>query len=162
MTEYSDLPQLTDKENKCLFAYLVNGQKKCEAYKSAYECSSMNNNAIYVEASRFFKNPKITLWLEYYQKNQQKTIQNELNYTALDAMKEYQELQEKCNKSSKTYAIAKGIIDSKCKLAGLFDAEKENAINNVTVMGSVLMDGKELKFNVGEDVKNDTPASENS
>lgn len=159
MTE--ELPKLTDKENKCLMRYLTNGFIKSEAYRFAYNCEKMSDNATNVEASRFFNNPKIALWLNEFQKNQQKTVQEELNYSALDAMKEYNELQEKCSASSKTYAVAKGCIDSKCKLAGLFDNEKENTSNSVTVMGSISLDGKKLDFNVGEDVNNDTTA-ENS
>lgn len=150
----TELPKLTEKENCCLMRYLTNGFKKIEAYRYAYNCSNMSNNAVAVEASRFFNNnPKITLWLDEYRHNQQIATQKELNYCANDAMKEYSNLQEKSMSSIKTYSVAKGCIDSKCKLAGLFDNEKEYANGqSVTIMGNISLNNEKLDFKVGEEV----------
>ncbi len=150
----SELPKLTEKENSCLTRYLTNGFKKSEAYRYAYNCENMSENAISVEASRFFNNnPKITLWLDEYRKNQQKSVQEELNYTAVDAMKEYADLQEKSMDSPKTFSVAKGCIDSKCKLAGLFENEKDNSSGStVTIMGNISLNNENLDFKVGEEV----------
>ena len=77
MTEIrpEDLPKLTEKEHCCIKQYFTNGYKKSEAYRYAYNCSNMKAASIYVEASKFFKNPKITLWLEYYRQNTAKVVQ---------------------------------------------------------------------------------------
>ena len=154
-----ELPILTDKENKCLMRYFTNNFNKSEAYRFAYDCSKMSDNTVYVEASRFFSNPKVTPWLDYFRTNQQKAVQEALNYSALDAMKEYTDLQAECMNSSKTYAVAKGCIDSKCKLAGLFDSEKENYNSSVTVMGDIVFDGQKVDYEVGESIE-DAQASD--
>ena len=78
MTE--ELPQLNSKENQCLMYFFTKHCTKVEAYRSAYNCENMSDNTVYVEASRFFSDPKITLWLNHYQKNTQTTIQEELDY----------------------------------------------------------------------------------
>ena len=72
--------------------YLTNGYKKSEAYRYAYDCSRMNTASIYVEASKFFKNPKITLWLDYYRQNTEKAVKDELNYSAMDYFNDCEEL----------------------------------------------------------------------
>lgn len=166
MTE--ELPKLTDKENTCLMRYLTNGFKKGEAYRFAYSCGKMSDNAINVEASRFFNNPKITLWLNEFQKNQQKTVQEELNYKAqehFDELNEMKEIALNCKDKYHNPNVNAAIkaVELKGKLAGLYKDNQENNENNViNVMGSISLDGKELKFNVGEDVSDDAATSENS
>lgn len=163
-----ELPQLTDKENKCLMNYLTNGYKKGEAYRCAYNCEKMSDNAINVEASRFFNNPKITLWLNKFQVNTQQTVQEQLNYNALhhfDELNEMKKLALGCRDkySNPNVNAAIKAVELKGKLAGLYKDEKEEANNIVTVMGSISVDGKELKFNVGEAVDNEqSSTSENT
>ena len=154
-----ELPQLTDKENKCLMRYLTNGYKKSEAYRYAYNTSNMSDNAISVEASRFFNNPKITLWLNQFQQNQHQTVQEQLNYDALQHFNELQEMKEAAMACSDKYHnpnvnAAIKAVELKGKLAGLYKNENENGSSGgvVTVMGSISVDGKKLDFNVGEAV----------
>lgn len=51
---------LTIKQEKFVQG-LLEGLTQLEAYKQAYECKKMSDNAIAVAASKLFKNPKITL-----------------------------------------------------------------------------------------------------
>lgn len=163
-----ELPQLTEKQNACLFKYFTNGHKKGEAYRSAYDTSKMSENATNVEVSRFFNDPKIALYLEYYRVNQQQTIQEQLNY---DALKHFNELNEMkavaltCLDRNGNPNINAAIktVELKGKLAGLYKNENEDAQGNnvINVMGSITVDGKKLDFNVGEAVDNENSTSEN-
>lgn len=164
-----ELPQLTGKENECLMAFLTNGYKKSEAYRSAYDCSNMSDNAINVEACRFFKNPKITLWIDKYTKNTQKTLQEELDYNAkkhFDELEEMKHLALDCRDKYHNPNVNAAIkaVELKGKLAGLYKDERENADNGVVnVMGTITVDGKQLAFNVGEGVEDAKyPTSENT
>lgn len=160
-----ELPNLTGKENQCLMAYLTNGFKKSEAYRSAYNCTNMSDNAVNVEASRFFNNPKITLWLDKFQNNTQKTVQDELNYQALNHFEELNEMKQLAMDCRDKYhnpnvAVALKAVELKGKLAGLYKENQEAASGNVVnVMGNITIDGQNLDFNVGEavaDEKSDT------
>lgn len=150
------LPKLTDKEHSCLKRYLSNGYKKSEAYRYAYDCSRMNTASIYVEASKFFKNPKITLWLEYYKENTENAIQAELNYTALDYFNDCEELKLialecKDKQGNPNVNAAIKADENKAKVCGLL---KDQIIHSgsVTQMPSVVVNGEELVLNIGEDV----------
>lgn len=51
---------LTKKQE--MFAQnIINGMSKIDAYKGAYSTQKMSDNAISVEASKLFKNPKVSL-----------------------------------------------------------------------------------------------------
>ena len=162
-----ELPNLTTKENKCLMRYLTNGGNKTEAYRYAYDCSKMNDNSVYVEASRFFNLPKLTLWLEQFQANVQSTVQEELNYNALKHFQELDELKAEAMNCSDKYHnpnvnVALRAVELKGKLAGLYKDDKDEMTSGVvTVMGSISVDDKKLEFNVGEAVQDDS-TSKNS
>lgn len=163
-----NLPELNNKENQCLLYYLTNHCTKIEAYRSAYNCENMTDNACYVEASRFFSDPKITLWLEQFQKNTQKTIQEVLDY---DAKKHFDELNELKGIALKSFDkngnpninAAIKTTELKGKLAGLYNQDKDEEVSNniVNVMGTITLDNKKLEFNVGEVVENENSASGN-
>ena len=165
----NELPQLNSKQNQCLMYFLIKHCSKVEAYRSAYNCENMSDKAVYTEASRFFSNPDITLWLNQYQINTQQTIQEELNYYAKDHFDELNELKGIAlnsfdrNGNPNVNAAIK-TAELKGKLAGLYNQEKEEAGSNiVNVMGSITLDGKKLEFNVGEDVEDaNSSASGNS
>lgn len=53
---------LTDKQEKFALARLA-GLNKTQAYRSAYDCSTMSAKAVYVEASRLDANPNVALWI---------------------------------------------------------------------------------------------------
>ena len=157
MTEANNLPKLTEKEHSCLKRYLTNGYKKSEAYRYAYDCSRMNTASIYVEASKFFKNPKITLWLEYYRQNTAKVVQEKLNYTAVDYFNDCEELKLialecKDKHGNPNVAAAIKADENKAKVCGLL---KDQIIHsgNVTQMPSVVVNGEELVLNIGEGVE---------
>lgn len=157
--EENDLPSLTDKQHECIKRYLINGYNKSEAYRFAYDCS-MKPSAIAVEASKFFKNPNVTLWLDYYQQNQQKAIKEELKYSALDFFDECNELkaialESRDKNGNPNVAAAIKAVENKAKVCGLL---KDQIIHSgtVTQMPSVVVNGEKLELNVGEDVNNDT------
>jgi hypothetical protein len=116
----------------------------------------MSATSISVEASRFFKNPKITLWVAYYQQNQQEAVKEELKYSALDFFDECNELKmialdckDKYGNPNITAAIK--ATENKAKVCGLL---KDQIINNGSVvqMPSVTINGEEMSFNIGEEV----------
>lgn len=157
MIEANNLPKLTEKEHSCLKRYLTNGYKKSEAYRYAYDCSRMNTASIYVEASKFFKNPKITLWLDYYRQNTEKAVKDELNYSAMDYFNDCEELKlvalecrDKYGNPNVSAAIKAD--ENKAKVCGLL---KDQIIHsgNVTQMPSVVVNGEELVLNIGEGVE---------
>lgn len=169
----NDLPILNEKQNKCLFQWLINGHKPTEAYRSAYDCTNMSDNAVYVEASRFFDNPKIALWIDYYLKNTTESIQEQLNYNALTHFKELEELQTialkkfRDRQGNPNLSAAIKAVELKGKLAGLYkEAETEGTNQTFNVMGNIVVDGQKLEYEVGEHVNSegakDDIASENS
>ncbi len=152
--DFPDLPKLTDKQKIFVMRYVINGNNASEAYRFAYNALKMSEESVNVEASRLLKNPKITPWINYYKKKAQQNIDEEFHYSVSDAFNELNKLQEMCMNSFKTYSVAKGCIDTKCKIKGLFDEKDSSKSNLVINMGSVQYDGKNLKLNVGEDVAN--------
>lgn len=156
MINPDDLPKLSDKQDACLKRYLANGFKKSEAYRYAHNCERMNTATIYVEASKFFKNPKITLWLKYYQQNTEKAVQEQLNYTAIDYFNDCEELKLialECRDKQGNPNVSAAIKadENKAKVAGLL---KDQIIHSgsVTQMPSVVVNGEELVLNIGEDI----------
>ena len=155
------LPKLTEQQNKFVLEYGSNGGRAIDAYKKAYDCSNMNNNSIYVEASRLLKNPKISPWIEYIEANAQKVAREELGYTIRDCFDEINEMKQialnccdKCGNPNVNAAIK--AVELKGKLAGHFDKEeKESTTSQVTVMNEVFIDGEVLDFKVGEQVENE-------
>lgn len=155
----NDLPKLTDKENKCLTLFLTNGFKKTEAYREAYDTENMSTAAVYVEASRFFKKPKVALWLDYYKTNTENAVKEELNYSAIDYFKDCEELKLialECRDKNGNPNINAAIKadENKAKVCGLL---KDQIIHsgNITQMPSVTVNGQELVLNVGEELKDE-------
>lgn len=160
MINANDLPKLTDKQDNCLQRYLANGFNKSEAYSYSHDCKNMSRAAIYVEASRFFKNPKIALWLGYYKQNTELVVQKELNYNALEYFSDCEELKLMALECRDKYGnpninAAIKADENKAKVAGLL---KEQLVHsgNVTQMPSVVVNGEELVFNIGENIDANT------
>ena len=154
-----ELPVLTEKQNQCLIAYLTNGHKKAEAYRCAYDCSNMSDNSVYVEASRFFSNPTITPWLDYYKNNVAQSIQEKLNYNAEQHFQELDEMKQtamhcKDKENNPNVSVALKAVELKGKLAGLYNTDKDelNNHNSFTVMGNIIVDGEEFQTEVGDKV----------
>ena len=119
----------------------------------------MKAASIYVEASKFFKNPKITLWLEYYRQNTAKVVLEKLNYTAVDYFNDCEELKLialecKDKQGNPNVAAAIKADENKAKVCGLL---KDQIIHSgsVTQMPSVVVNGEELVLNIGEEVGNE-------
>ena len=152
------LPKLNEKQNKFVMAW-ANCRKPIEAIKQAYDCSNMNANTIYVEASRLMKHPKIAPWIAYIEESSQKVAIEELNYSIRDCFDEVDEMKkialESLDKSGNpNINAAIKAVELKGKLAGHFDKDtKEQGSSTVTVMGDVTIDGQEISFNVGEYVE---------
>lgn len=90
-----NLPKITPKQHIFVLHFATNGENASKAYRAAYDCSNMSDEAINVEASRLLKNPKIALWIEYFRKNTQQVVEEEFKYTQLEHFKKLNELQAK-------------------------------------------------------------------
>jgi hypothetical protein len=62
-----ELPTLTPKQTAFVNS-LIEGKTATEAYRQGYDCRRMSKGAIWVEASRLRRSPKISLWLSHYQR----------------------------------------------------------------------------------------------
>ncbi len=51
----NDLPKITRKQHAFVLHFATNGENASKAYRDAYECKIMSNEAINVEASRLLK-----------------------------------------------------------------------------------------------------------
>ena len=148
----SELPKLTIKQQKFVTCYALYGNA-VKAYRSAYDCSAMADDSVKTEASRLLKNKKVSLWINALEKNKNDVVRKEFEYSVQDAFSELNDLQARCKNSYKTYNVEKSCIDSKCKLAGLFENEKDNSSGStVTIMGNISLNNENLDFKVGEEV----------
>lgn len=151
-----ELPKLTPKQYEFIRELGCNGGKLSEAYRIAYDASGMKAETIHVEAQKVAKNPKIATWIEYIQRQTQKVAVDELNYSIKDCFLELDHLKNLSLETRNTFAVAKGCIELKGKLAGHFrNDDREQVNSNVTVMGNITLDGKQLTFEVGDEVEND-------
>lgn len=144
------LPKLTKKQQDFVIRYAIDGVAT-QAYRAAYDCAKMSDDTIKNEASRLLKNKKIAQWIAELNKNKADVVKKEFEYTVQDAFSELNNLQERCSKSQKTYNVEKSCIDSKCKLAGLFNEENKFENKVIVTMGDVVVDDVPLNFDVGED-----------
>lgn len=124
--DFSMLPNLTPKQQNFVMQYITNGNNATEAYRQSYDVKKMDSNAIYIEASRLLKNPKVSQWIDFYQSNIQQNFKEKSVYTAELAMQEYDNLKGRVSKNIKYCNVEKSIIDSKCKLAGLLTDKIEH------------------------------------
>ena len=131
--ENIELPKLSNQEQACLLRFFSNGKNKTEAYRFAYNWQNSTNKTVWENASKFFKRTKVIPWIQYYEANQQKVLDEEIRYSIKDAFDELNDLQKKSISSSKTYNIAMKAIENKCRLKGLF-------LDKVQVSGGNLAD----------------------
>lgn len=117
----TDLPKLTPKENAFLFHLYTDCLNfPTKAYKLAYDCKNSSEKTIYVEASRLMKNPKITLWREYYEKTLTDFQEEEIKYTRRDCFNDLDRIRSKTEDNQKTVNVALKAVELKGKLAGHF------------------------------------------
>lgn len=115
-----ELPKLTDKQQKFVLNYVINGNKASEAYRAAYDCSEMADNSIAVEANKMLNHPNITLWLKRANANVQQVFEDEIKYSAKDCFDELDEVRERAKKDKGNYTQEIKAIELKGKLAGHF------------------------------------------
>lgn len=128
----TDLPKLTSKQQTFVLRYLTNDNNASEAYRFAYDCKNMSDEAIAVEASKLVKNPKVSLWLKHAENNIQQVFEDEIKYSAKDCFDELAEVQERAKHSVNSYQHEIKAIELKGKLAGHF-VDKHKVEGNVSL-----------------------------
>jgi len=117
---------LTVKEEALAQAYIENGGKQSDAYKTAYDAENMGDNSIYVEACRLFKKPKIALRIVELQAEHR-----ERHYVTVDSLtKELDEAKDLAKTEAQPAAMT-GAIMGKAKLHGLV-TDKQKITATVT------------------------------
>ena len=116
----TELPKLTDKQQKFVLNYVINGGNATEAYRQSYDCEESKEATINVEANKMLKNPKITLWIKQAESNVQQVFQDEIKYSAKDCFDELDEVQQRAKKDKGSYSQELKAIELKGKLAGHF------------------------------------------
>ena len=121
----TDLPKLTDKQQKFVLKYAINGNNGADAYRFAYDCEGSSEATINVEVSKMLKNPKISLWLEQAKANIQEVFEDEIKYSAKDCFDELTDVQMRAKESHKEFSNEIKAIELKGKLAGHFIDRKQ-------------------------------------
>ena len=116
----TELPKLTDKQQKFVLNYITNGNNATDAYRKSYDCSKMSDKSITVEASKMLKNPNVTLWLKQANCNIQEVFQDEIKYSVKDCFDELDEVRSRAKKDKGNYSQEIKAIELKGKLAGHF------------------------------------------
>lgn len=130
-----ELPKLTDKQQAFVLHYSINGNNASEAYRSAYDCSNMSDEAINVEASKMLKHPKVTLWVKQAESNVQQVFEDEIRYSAKDCFDELAEVQARAKNDKGNYNQEIKAIELKGKLAGHFvDKHKIESVSLIDVL----------------------------
>lgn len=146
----ADLPKLTPKENAFVFHLFTDAlNSPTKAYKLSYDCKNSSERTIYVEASRLMKNPKITLWREFYEKTLQDYQQEEIKYTRKDFFDDLDRIRSKTEDSQKTVSVALKAVELKAKSCGFLKENVELSGNTTVQMGEIKVDNKTLNFNIG-------------
>ena len=145
-----NLPKLTPQESKCVMNYFTcNLGNKVQSYKNAYDCRNSNENTIYKEASKFFKNPKITPWLDYYEQSLNEFNEEEIRYSRKEFMEELDRIRSKTEDNQKTIGIALKAVELKGKASGLLKDNVQLSGTTTVQMGNVEVGGKPMEFNIG-------------
>lgn len=163
----NNLPKLTPKENAFVFhLYTDCLNSPTKAYKLAYDCKNSSEKTIYVEASRLMKNPKITLWREYYEKTLMNFQKEEIKYTRKDFFDDLDRIRSKTEDNQKTVSVALKAVELKAKSCGFLKEKVELSGSASVQMGEVKIDNQTLNFNIGGGVNgvneqnNTTPQSD--
>ena len=131
----TELPKLTTKQQSFVLRYCINDNNASEAYRYAYDCKNMSDEAINVEASKLMKNPKISLWLKQAQSNVQQVIEDKIKYSALDCFNELDEVRLRAKKDKGNYTQEIKAIELKGKLAGHFvDKHRLESVSLIDVL----------------------------
>lgn len=135
---------LTPKQEKFCQG-IVKGLSQADAYRDAYNCENMSDDAIYREASLLMGSPKIAQRVNELRAE----VTQEIKFTVADALKEFNEAQENLRLQNNWVGFGK-ITTEKAKLLGLY--ENDGSVNvSVTMMPTVEIDGKELELDIGDE-----------
>jgi len=135
---------LTPKQEKFCQG-IVKGLSQADAYRDAYNCENMSDEAIYVNACKLAKDTNIMLRVDELRR----TVTQEIKFTVADALKEFNEAQENLRLQNNWVGFGK-ITTEKAKLLGLY--ENDGSVNvSVTMMPTVEIDGKELELDIGDE-----------
>lgn len=135
---------LTPKQEKFCQG-IVKGLSQADAYRDAYNCENMSDDAIYREASLLMNSPKISQRVNELRGE----VTQEIKFTVADALKEFNEAQENLRLQNNWVGFGK-ITTEKAKLLGLY--ENDGSVNvSVTMMPTVEIDGKELELDIGDE-----------
>lgn len=135
---------LTPKQEKFCQG-IVKGLSQADAYRDAYNCENMSDDAIYREASLLMNSPKISQRVNELRAE----VTQEIKFTVADALKEFNEAQENLRLQNNWVGFGK-ITTEKAKLLGLY--ENDGSVNvSVTMMPTVEIDGKELELDIGDE-----------
>jgi phage terminase small subunit len=135
---------LTPKQEKFCQG-IVKGLSQADAYRDAYNCENMSDDAIYREASLLMGIPKISQRVNELRAE----VTQEIKFTVADALKEFNEAQENLRLQNNWVGFGK-ITTEKAKLLGLY--ENDGSVNvSVTMMPTVEIDGKELELDIGDE-----------
>ncbi len=115
-----ELPKLSDKQQKFVLKYVINGNNASDAYRYAYDCTEMKDESINVEASKLLKHPKISLWIDQANTNVQQVFEDEIKYSAKDCFDELTDVQARAKRAGGNYQHEIKAIELKGKLAGRF------------------------------------------
>lgn len=115
-----ELPKLSDKQQKFVLKYVINGNNASDAYRYAYDCIDMKDESINVEASKLLKHPKISLWIHQANTNVQQVFEDEIKYSAKDCFDELTDVQTRAKRAGGNYQHEIKAIELKGKLAGRF------------------------------------------
>lgn len=113
------IKKLTPKQEKFVEG-IVSGKNPSEAYKSAYNPQTTNENTIRVQANKTLKVPNVYLQIEERRKQQQE----EVNYTVRDNFNEL-DIGAKAAMSEGNLSAYIKAVELKGKLVGLYTEKKE-------------------------------------
>ena len=147
-----NLPKLTSKEMNAVVYYCTTciGNKSA-AYRKAYDCKNSSEKTIWKEASKLFNSPRVTPWIDYYNKVLEKHNEEEIKYTRTEFMEDLMRIRAKTEDSSKTVGVALRATELMGKASGLLKENNDNSASVVVNMGTIQKDdGKTVEFIVGE------------
>lgn len=154
----NDLPKLKGSKRKFVM-YLANNCKSAsEAYRCAYNTKNMNRASVWKEASKLLKDPHVTPWLQWIEENQTEVAKTEVRYNREQAIYDADELllmalECKDKNGNPNVNSALKAFELKNRLVGNFEEDNKQRAGEFKIMGSVMLDEKELDLKVGKDVK---------
>lgn len=154
--ERPELPKVTDKQLAFVVEFYRNKKNRVLAYRQAYN-SNGKYATVWKEATKLLNNPAISPYIAYYDKQYKEFAEKEIEYSIQDAVNEIDMMIDCAMDGDKNgipnVAVALKGVELKCKLKG-YGKDNICVSGDVTVMPDVVLNGKKLDFNVGENPDN--------